>query len=178
MESETLPLYRYRTGPVETTDCRDGSGYGAAVAIADAPVIDDPLPTTEGIYIACVIGMPAEGSSGGTAQEPRFASMALAFVDLTAPTATIEWSVRSSPEHGWQVEPIFSPPELSAYDLKSGPRASTDCADPDGYLPYRRIPIDVPASEAPATVCAIGYDDAGNASQPAELLLPEAAPAP
>ncbi len=175
--SETLPYYRYKTGPVGTTDCRDEAGYGMPVAIADRATIADPLPTAEGVYIACVLGGPAATVGDGW-QEPRFASIALAFVDLTPPATKVEWSIRGDASSGWDVEPIFKAPELSDYDLKAGPRATTDCADADGYAPYRRVPIRVAPDEAPATVCAIGYDDAGNATTPAELKLPEDQPAP
>ena len=177
VESATLPYYRYRLGSVATTDCRDEAGYGAPVAIADTPVIEDPLPTTEGVYIACVLGGPT-ATVGPDWQEPRFASLSLAFIDQTPPAATVEWSIVGDATTGWQVEPIFKAPELSSFDLKVGPRASTDCAVMDGYAPYRRIPIQVMPEEAPATVCAIGYDDAGNATVPVELKLPEDRPAP
>ena len=152
--------YRYKIGPLDDTACADGAGYSAPI---DTSIrIDDELPLTEQRLLLCVV-------ADGTRLED--AAIAVAYIDTTAPVADVTFAVTGSKAEGWRIEPVFNPPELSSYLVKVGPSRTTDCADPDGYRPYRRIAIDVAADEAPARVCAIGHDDADNASEPAFRVL-------
>ena len=91
-------------------------------------------------------------------------------VDDTPPVVEPDLSAVES-DDGYRVEPIFATPELSDYQVKIGRFSSTDCADPRGYVRYRRIPIEVAVAELPASVCVIGYDLADNASEPARFEL-------
>jgi hypothetical protein len=74
-------------------------------------------------------------------------------------------------EAGVQVEPVFAPPELSAFRWVSGPVDSIDCATAEGYVEYRRIPATIQAADLPSTVCVIGVDAAGNESTPAAITV-------
>jgi hypothetical protein len=152
--------YRYKIGPLDGTACADEAGYSAP--IASTIPIDDDLPTTEQRLLLCAV---AEGSA------PADAAIAVAYIDTTPPAADIAFAVSGSKAEGWRIEPVFSPPELSLYLVKVGPAKTTDCADPDGYVAYRRSPVNVPGDDAPARFCAIGYDDASNASEPAFRVL-------
>ncbi|MGI8459337.1 MAG: trypsin-like serine peptidase [Propionibacteriaceae bacterium] len=120
------------------------------------------LPATPGFYVVCAAVRGAEGE----------AAAAIFQVDDTPPVRTPSLSVRPT-DSGLLVEPIFSPPELSDFQVKIGPQANTDCADPTGYQRYRRIPSEVRRDQLPATVCVIGYDLPGNAASPwSQVLTP------
>ena len=160
--------YRYKIGPVATTSCADEQGYGDPHPVA-AP-IDEQLPTTEQRLLLCVIGGPTS-TPDASWQPARFATVWVAYIDTTPPTADIRFSVNGNLKNGWRIEPVFNPPELSLFLVKGGPAKTTDCADPADYAPYRRFPIDVPASAAPYRYCAIGFDDADNRSEPAFKIL-------
>jgi hypothetical protein len=157
---EGIAQYRWKTGPLGTEDCAAEDGYSAPVSVAQA--ITEPLPTTEQRLLLCVV---ADGDATANA------SIAVASVDTTPPTAKVRFAVGGDAASGWQIEPVFDPPELSFFLVKGGPATSTDCADTGGYAPYRRIPIDVPADDAPYRFCAIGFDDAANAAPAAGKVL-------
>lgn len=163
-----VAYYRAKIGPAGTTACADEAGYGDPVPVATA--IDEALPTTEQRLLLCVVG-GATATPDATWQPARFASAWIAYIDTTPPTADIVFGSQGDAKDGWRIEPIFNPPELSSFAIKGGPVKTTDCADPAGYGPYRRFPTSVDASEAPYKFCAIGYDDAGNASAPASKIL-------
>lgn len=152
--------YRYKIGPLASTACADEAGYSGPIATTIP--IDDDLPTTEQRLLLCAV---AEGA--GLAD----AAIAVAYIDTTPPAAEIGFSVSGSRQDGWRIEPVFNPPELSLYMVKVGPAKKTDCADPDGYVAYRRIAVNVAGDDAPARFCAIGYDDAMNPSKPASRVL-------
>lgn len=156
-----LTHYRYKIGPLGTTSCADDSGYGDVLTIAETPTINDPLPTPGQRLLLCVVGGPGPEPDGAW-QAPANASIAVAYIDTTAPTQPVEFSVGGDRSTGWSIEPIFDPPTYSLFLIKGGPATSTDCADRGGYLVYRRIPMAVEGSEAPFRFCAIGFDDANN----------------
>ncbi|MEI7742402.1 MAG: hypothetical protein WCK58_01490, partial [Chloroflexota bacterium] len=134
------------------------------------PPRDEQLPTTGQRLLLCVIGGPTS-TPDASWQPARFATVWVAYIDTTPPTADIRFSVNGNAKNGWRIEPVFNPPELSLFLVKGGPAKTTDCADPADYAPYRRFPIDVPASAAPYRYCAIGFDDADNRSEPAFKIL-------
>jgi hypothetical protein len=152
--------YRYKIGPLATTRCADATGYSGPIATTIP--IDDDLPASEQRLLLCA-------AADGTALVN--AAIAVVYIDTTPPTADITFSVSGTKAQGWRIEPVFNPPELSMFVVKVGPSKTTDCADPDGYVAYRRIALDVAGSAAPARVCAIGYDDASNPSKPAFRVL-------
>jgi hypothetical protein len=152
--------YRYKIGPLYGTECADEAGYSAP--IASSIPIDDELPLAEQRLLLCVV---AESATPGDA------AIAVAYVDTTPPVADIVFAVAGDRKAGWRIEPVFNPPELSLYLVKAGPAKTTDCADRDGYEPHRRIPVDVAGDAAPVRFCAIGFDDAGNPSEPAFRVL-------
>jgi len=146
--------------------CRDGSAPAVAVDRADGEIGADGVidlavrvPATEGRYVACI-------RVNNVPRSPQFFH-----VDDTAPQRRVQLSVSSFDATVVRYEPIFSPPELSGFRLKHGPEATTDCADEADYGLYRRIPIEVPASELPVAVCVIGEDHAGNATEPYRQVL-------
>lgn len=162
-----IASYRAKTGPIETTDCADPAGYGDPAPVAT--VIDEPLPTDEQRLLLCVVGGP--GPTPGDGWQPfAHATFAVAYVDTTPPTADVRFSTRGNATDGWSIEPVFAPPELSAFMHKLGRAGSTDCDDPDGYRPYRRIAVDVEPG-GPWRYCVIGYDDANNPTPPVGVVL-------
>ena len=47
-----------KTGPLTTTDCRDGAGYGV---VATPGSFDEHLPASEGLYVLCGAALGADG---------------------------------------------------------------------------------------------------------------------
>ena len=160
--------YRYKIGPLASTTCEDKVGYGAPIPVAQP--IADALPVTEQRLVLCVIGGPSPTPDEAW-QQPAHASAAVAYIDTTAPEAPIRLSVSGDATHGWRIEPVFNPPDLSFFLVKGGPAGETSCTDPRGYTPYRRIPTNVPAKDAPYRFCVIGLDDADNATAPLSKVL-------
>lgn len=168
--SGDLPYYRYKTGRAGQIDCADEAGYGPPIALADLDRIDDLLPIEEGSYLLCVLA-GENPVVDETWQTPERATIARALIDTTPPSLEPTFNIIPDGTGGFMVDPIFAIAELVDYRLKSGPVSETDCADEEGYLPYRRFPITVPADQTPAKVCVIGTDYAGNEAPPYELLL-------
>jgi hypothetical protein len=160
-DATAAPGVAAQAGPIGTTDCRQHEGY--------APTATDTFPALppggEGFYLACLAPLTAAGV------DTSAASFAVLQVDDTPPVVQPELSILETGEGGFSVEPIFATPELSDFVVKIGRFAATDCADPDGYVRYRRIPLRVAADELPASVCVIGFDLADNPSPPARFEL-------
>jgi hypothetical protein len=136
-----------------------GAGQGEVVPVPPGlwsyPVI---LPTDEGFTLVCV----------GSVDQPTGIVIK---ADGTAPDpGTIELTT-TQVEGGVQVEPVFDPPELTAFRWVSGPVDSIDCATAEGYVEYRRVPATIQAADLPSTVCVIGIDEAGNESKPAAIKV-------
>ncbi len=164
-----LDWYRTKTGPLGDVDCRDPAGYGEPVALADAPVYDEPLPSAEGHYQLCILAGPGKVPDGRW-QEPRFATVVTAWVDRTPPIpAAAVTTTRTA--RGWQVEPTVVPPELVAYTWKAGPAAITDCTDRSGFRVWRHAPISIDATTAPVRLCLTGHDPVGNPAPTLDRIL-------
>ncbi len=170
--SGELPYYRYKIGRAGQVDCRAQEGYGAPIALADASLIDEPLPAEEGSYLLCVVAGES-ATPDGTWQPVERATVARAEVDNTPPALTPQVIFYPDGFGGFRFEPIFVTPELSHFEVKYGPAGEVDCADPTGFAPYRRFPFDLPAEQLPARVCVIGYDTPGNAGAVHEIVVGE-----
>lgn len=170
--SGELPYYRYRIDHAGQVDCRTEAGYGAPIALADAALIDEPLPAEEGGYLLCVVAGES-AAVDGTWQPVEWATVARAEVDNTAPTLTPQVIFYPHDFGGFRFEPLFVTPELSHFEVKFGPVDEVDCADPTGFAPYRRFPFDLPAEQLPARICVIGYDTPGNAGAVHEIVVGE-----
>jgi hypothetical protein len=157
-----LTHYRLKIGPIEETDCRDPSSYGSVRAWSQAPLITVPLWGDEGIYAACILGGPGSKPDGSW-QPPRFATPLVFQIDQTPPLRRPKVDVTKRGD-GWMISLRADPPELSSYRIKIGRPDEVDCDEPKGYAPYRASPRRVSRRTAPRTVCVIGLDEAGNAS--------------
>lgn len=160
---------RVAEGPAGAIDCHDPSAYGQPIPVPDDLLLDPPLPTTDGSHLLCLLGGTGPEATASW-QAPAFPTVLRMEVDRVPPTGEIELSVRETPE-GWLVEPIYRPPDLSWFDWKWGPPQTTDCGDPVGYAPYRRIPEMLLREDAPIRLCVVGYDDAQNASAPVDRIF-------
>lgn len=162
--------YRYKAGAVSAVNCRAESGYGDPIALATDSLIEEEIPEAEGFYYLCVVA----GNSptvDSTWQSFANATVVLAHIDTTPPVIAPILSVQDF-ETEYYLEPIFRVPELVHYVLKLGPPATTDCDDPAGYFPYRRIALSIEkSSELPTKVCVIGYDEANNQTPPLEQII-------
>lgn len=154
-----LPLLIKR-GPLATTDCRTEAGY--------EPLTDGLLtvaaPQAEGWYLACVVARSASGQL-----ELSAAGHSTLRVDGTPPPAARLNVVRGSGEA--TVDPIFDLPERASFLLKSGPEASTDCADKAGYREYQRNSLRLSLASGPVAVCVITFDVAGNQAEPSRQVI-------
>lgn len=165
----SLPYYRYKTGPVGQVDCREETGYSDVIALADQDRIDELLPTEEGSYYLCVVA--GENEQVDESWQPlAFVTVGRAEIDTTPPTVAPIISVIEA-EGDYLIDFIFSIPELADYRFKVGPVDTTDCTVTDDYQRYRRFPTSVSADQLPVKVCAIGFDNADNASPPAERIV-------
>ena len=165
-----LTHFRYKIiGPGEP-GCREDIEYSPVYTLAERDLIDEPLPAEEGSYLLCVLAGMGE-LEDETWQPAEFATQVRVEVDNTPPALTPELSILRDEFGGLRFEPIFAPPELSDFVVKFGPAGETDCADPEGFLRYRRFPFDVPAEQMPARLCVIGFDSPGNAGEVLDVVV-------
>lgn len=168
--SGDFTYYRYKTGAVSSINCRAEDGYSDPIAIATDSLIEEEIPEAEGFYYLCVVA----GNSptvDSTWQAVANATVVFAHIDSTPPVIPPTLSVQEF-ENEYHIEPIFKIPELVHFILKFGPPDTTDCNDPAGYFPYRRIAVQIAKpDQIPAKVCVIGYDDANNPTPPLEQII-------
>ena len=168
--SGALPYYRYKVVAASVGDCRNPFGYGAPVRVIDRPLIDDPLPKSDGAYLLCVI-------AGDDPREERWqraahATVVVAVVDHVAPRIPAPISIEGDPGRGHRVSFNSIPYEVSLYLFKFGRPADTHCSDGDGYR-LNLIPfIFIATDQGPQLFCAIPFDAAGNPAPVIERLLP------
>lgn len=143
-------------------------------ASADPEASEDPgitTPTPAGLWTYPVILSGDEGFTLVCVGSAEQATGVVIRADGTPPDpASIELTT-TPVEGGVEVEPVFDPPELSAFRWVSGPVDSIDCATAEGYVEYRRLPATIQAADLPSTVCVIGIDAAGNESKPAAITV-------
>jgi hypothetical protein len=155
-----LTHYRTKVGEAGTTDCRTSDGYGAPVVLADAPTYDAPLPREGGRWVLCILaGAGTELDYGW--QPVAKATTVVRYVDRTRPTRRLRVRVTERPGSSF-LEPKFGLPEHAYFEIKVGPLAATNCADPAAYRPYLRVPFRIPSRQYPARACIRGWDEAGN----------------
>ena len=166
-----LPYYRYKTGAAGVVDCRAPEGYSAPISLADNPIIHDAIPDEEGFYLLCLLAGESEAVDDSW-QDPAYPSVAIAQIDITPPEMEPQLSIREGPEY-FDVALVFSPPELSDYLYKFGPKESTVCAVDADYIPYRRIPISIERDGSATRLCVIGFDNANNATPALDMVFDE-----
>jgi V8-like Glu-specific endopeptidase len=92
--------------------------------------------------------------------------------DFSAPSENaINIESISTDSEGYSVRPIFKYPELTQFDWKHGSESNCNCNDPNGYITFNRIPVQVSKSELPYKFCIIGYDLANNKTSTKEFVL-------
>ncbi|MGB7983413.1 MAG: hypothetical protein WCF36_21755 [Candidatus Nanopelagicales bacterium] len=160
---DSVPMVKQ--GPLGDVDCRAPAGWGAAVqgSSATAAAGMQPewthlvtLPTQEGRTLVCV----------GSATHPTEIVLT---VDGTPPDPASIGLTQTVVAGGVQVQPVADPPELVAFRWLIAAPGSADCGAGEGYVEYGGSPETIQAADLPATVCVIGVDEAGNASQPAAI---------
>ena len=143
-----------RTGvaPLTAEDsCAEEATYASSVAAGPQPTtLTTTIPAEEGLYVWCIADRTGDNPARIVLER-----------DLTPPVRAPRLSVDQTDE-GYRVMPVFSPPELSDFRIKTGPGATTDCDDEAGYQPFRRVPTFIPAARLPAVFCYVGADLAGN----------------
>ena len=142
---------------------------GCVPSLADNPVISDAIPKEEGSYLLCVLAGETE-TVDDSWQPVSFPTVVRVQIDRTPPIVEPELGLTEF-DDGYMFEPIFAIAELTNYEVKFGPAAETDCADPEGYMPYRRVPFSADKADDPQTICVIGYDNAGNQGAPKAFYL-------
>ncbi|GAA3287572.1 trypsin-like peptidase domain-containing protein [Streptomyces lavendulae] len=161
----------FKTGPFGVVDCTDPVGYSRPQPLPAAGLdVTDVLPTPDRLYVLCAAGGP-NAESETWKNSFQYPAYAFARVDNASPTVAPKLDIAEF-EDEYRVRPEFLLWEITYYEIKYGPRATTDCDNGDGYVPYRRVPISLPKSGAPWTVCLIGYDNADNTTSPTALPVP------
>lgn len=166
-----LPYYRYKTGAAGVVDCRSADGYSPVISLANQPTITDAVAEEEGFSLLCVLAGKSEALDD-TWQDPAYPTVAIVQIDTTPPQLAPQLSIRETPDF-IDVGLIFSPPELSDYLYKFGPKDKTDCAVEDDYIRYRRIPLSIERADGPIRLCVIGFDNANNATPPLDQVFGE-----
>lgn len=146
-----------KQGALVSTDCFDPADWESA-ALAEDWELDVELPKREGWTLVCV----------GSPKQP---TPVLLESDGTAPHAADIKLTQTELEGGVQVEPVFDPPNLSAFRWVNGPAGGIDCGTAEGYTRYGGVPATIQADDLPSTVCVIAIDEAGNASKPASITV-------
>ncbi|MFK0297432.1 trypsin-like peptidase domain-containing protein [Streptomyces sp. NPDC090442] len=161
----------FKTGPFGTTDCTKREGYSRPQPLG-TPGADyrELLPRQDNLYILCAAGGPSPAVRGaGWSASLAHPSHAYARVDNTPPTVQPSLSVQrfgEGADASYRVYPVYQPWEITSYKVKYGPKDTTDCADPRDYHFYRNVPALLQESQGPWTYCAIGHDNADNATAP------------
>ncbi|MBB5122098.1 hypothetical protein AF335_08640 [Streptomyces eurocidicus] len=173
-----------KSGPFGVVDCTSPEGYDKPRRLTGAGLDHkEVLPRKDNLYVLCVAAGP-DATLKGAAWATSLAHPAYAYarVDNTAPTVAPAIDSRlfgEGEDASYWVYPVYAPWEITGYKVKYGPRAATDCADSAGYRDYLGIPASLKAADGPWTYCAVGYDNAGNATPPASFALsPEGVKSP
>ncbi len=161
--------YRAKAGPAQSTDCTSDDGYGEVRAIAAEPSFAPPLPTQDGLTVACLRGGSSENAIAPASQAIAW----LVATDSTPPALPLPVEM-ATVEDGVEFSVFVENPTYASYRQKSGPAQVTDCADPSGYayvnVRFGRFTVAVPAGEQ-TRVCLTALDFADNESAPMQWLL-------
>ena len=162
--------YRYKIGSVSQTNCRVEDNYGPPIRVNEGTVIDEPLPSEDGIFILCVLGGDSpDPRDKGLWQSPKFVTTDLIKVDNTSPILEpIVAIVHEEAFYSVYLHP--SPPELSYYEIKLGSEADVDCHNDDNYSPVPREGLQITKNN-PNKLCVIAFDSAGNKGLPFEYII-------
>ncbi|MEU2874719.1 trypsin-like peptidase domain-containing protein [Streptomyces olivoreticuli] len=158
----------FKTGPFGTTDCTKPEGYGLPQPLGASGVdYHELLPGKDSLYVLCAVGGPRAAFRGADWSASLIhPSYAYVRVDNTPPAAEPSLNVQNIDEESYWVYPVYKPWEITSYKVKYGLQATTDCADSNGYRYYLNVPSLLKVSEGPWVYCAIGYDNANNATAP------------
>ena len=163
----TQRYYAYKRFAAGEGNCTNPSGYGEPIAVATAPVIRDPIGSTDGYYFLCVISgdTPVVDSSW---QKPAHASARFKRIDSQPPVVPLDYEVEVLPV-GYHL--LFTsggeaPSGLGPAFYKMGPLAAMDCSDPRDYRVQISIPPIIRPSEFPTRLCWKSSDKAGNLTTP------------
>ena len=163
----TQRYYAYKRFAAGEGNCTNPSGYGEPIAVATAPVIRDPIGSTDGYYFLCVISgdTPVADSSW---QKPAHASARFKRIDSQSPVVPLDYEVEVLPV-GYHL--LFTsggeaPSGLGPAFYKMGPLAAMDCSDPRDYRVQISIPPIIRPSEFPTRLCWKSSDKAGNLTTP------------
>jgi hypothetical protein len=151
--------YRYAV-VVPPADCRTTLEYGAPIRTAATPVIDVPLPSSEGFAFLCIVGAAGDGEDAGA--DPReHPTVVVARVDLTPPRLPAQTRIIET-EGAWRVTFSTVGQEVAFHLYKTGPPDGTSCDDPAGYKPVYDAVVALPKVTGPHLLCAVPHDAAQN----------------
>jgi hypothetical protein len=157
---------RARWGLAHETDCTSDDGWGEPFAIAETPVLEVPLPSSDALFVACV-----RGGRDASSMEPHVVAWLVA-VDGTPPALPLPVTYELSGDRATFTVRSENP-TYASYLQKSGPSDRTSCADPEGYefVNIRFGRFTVALTSEPTRVCVVAEDFANNLSAPAEWVL-------
>lgn len=119
------------------------------------------LPEVEGWYALCALfGDDHAGAATITFE-----------VDRTPPAVELVIAVEDLGEGAVWVRPYLEPPEIATIRFTWGPAGQVDCEDAASFQDFFIVPLLLEAGDQPATYCAYGLDNAGNASPVTEVEI-------
>lgn len=162
--------YTYKVVNAESGDCSELRGYVPTRRVSDRPIIDGPLPQTDGYHFLCVLGVTTAGRRV-IWQNIDHPTVVKVRIDTIAPRIPARIGIGES-DLGWTVSFGTLEPEIFAYTFKFGRPSETRCQDSVDYrlalIPF----ISLPKANRPYVFCAIPYDGALNPGSTFEMLLP------
>jgi hypothetical protein len=173
--------YSYKHFRMGEGDCASADGFSTPLSVTSAPLISDPVGSSDDYYFLCVIAgdTPSIDSSW---QQPSHASIRFKRIDSQPPIITVDYKVEPL-LNSYRLNNVTNADatsDLGIAVVKSGPPASTDCSDTKDYRIMLSIPQTIRTSDMPIRVCWKMSDKAGNYALPivfefgAPAMLPNA----
>lgn len=165
----TRPTYSYAMAMPPRDDCRRASVvYSPASTPTMTPLVDPPLPATDGFVFLCVLGEApvADGARDNRAH----ATVVVARIDTVPPRLPAQVTI-SDTDRAWRVRFHTVGDEVWFHAYKFG-TLQTRCEDPGGYEPTLSKTIGLPKAHGPYRLCVIPYDAAQNPGRLLERVLP------
>lgn len=165
-------FYRYKTVN-ELADCGNPADYGPPATTQFGEQINDPIGNEAGTHTLCIVGMdlPNQPLSTGLLRNAYSKTVTL---QAPSPPEKPEIHVHQTPE-GYTVMGEQDPSKWRYTEMKYGVPGDINCEDESGYMSEAGWIFGHDA--LPAEVCSVGFDHAGDRSEPTKLTLSAASPA-
>ena len=167
-------FYRHKTVD-DQAQCENPADYGQPVTTRFGELIDDPIGNKAGTHTLCIVGMdtPDQPLSKGLLRNAYSKS-----ITLQAPSSPEKPGIHvQQTAEGYTVLGEQDPSKWRYTEMKYGVPGKINCEDESGYMSEAGWMFGHDA--LPVEVCNVGFDHAGDRSEPTKisLLAPSAAQA-